>query len=59
MADPQMWIHHSVSILNNCRTTHLEPTPEEGDEREPEEIMKEVEAADPFEPRLKAISDDR
>lgn len=48
-----MWVHQSVSILNNCRTAHMEPEPIEGDEREPEDIMKEVEAADPFEPRLK------
>ena len=59
MRDASAWVHHSVSILDNCRTTHLEPTPEEGDEREPEEIMKEVEAADPFEPRLKPICNDR
>jgi radial spoke head protein 4A len=53
MSSPSRWVHHSVSILNNCRTTHMEQEPIEGDEREPEEIAKEIESRDPFEPRLK------
>ena len=37
----------------------MEQEPIEGDEREPEEIAKEIESRDPFEPRLKKITDDR
>ena len=59
MQSSSMWVHHTVGILLNSRTTHMEPVPEEGVEMEPEELMKLVEAKDPFEPRLKSIDDDR
>lgn len=42
-----MWQHHNVSILKNCRTTHMEP--EAGDDdADPEELLAKVVAADPF-----------
>lgn len=59
MSNSDMWVHHTVSILLNSRTTHLEPVPDEGVEMEPEELMKIVEAKDPFEPRLKSINNDK
>lgn len=34
------WVHHSKSILNNCRTGHLDQEPPEGSEIEPEEWNK-------------------
>lgn len=34
----------------------MEPELAEGDERDPEEVKKLIEAADPYEPRLKPIS---
>lgn len=36
----------------------MEPEPPEGFEGEPEDLMKALEAKDPFEKRLKAIQDD-
>lgn len=36
----------------------MEPEPAEGDERDPEEIKKELEKQDPSEARLKPISAD-
>lgn len=56
------WVHVNPSILNCCRTLHLD-APEEAPEGfegefDPEQAKKEIEAADPFEPRLKPISDD-
>ena len=51
-------MHHSQSILNNCRCTHLDVEPPEGEEIDPEELKKRVEAADPSQPRLKPISAD-
>jgi hypothetical protein len=36
----------------------MEAEPADGDERDPEEIKKELEKADPSEPRLKPITDD-
>jgi len=59
MSNANAWVHHSVSILGNCRTTHLEPEATEDQEMEPEELMKQVEAADPFEPRLKHVTTDK
>lgn len=58
MSSPGMWCHHAVGILKNNRTAHMEPEVPEDTEIEPEELMKQIEAADPFEPRLKPISDD-
>lgn len=56
------WVHLNPSILNNCRTLHLDPPEEapEGFEGEYdiELAKKDIENADPFEPRLKPISGD-
>ena len=40
MTDINMWLHQLPSILMQARTSHKEPKPEEGDERDPEELMK-------------------
>ena len=58
MSSASMWVHHSVGILKNCRTAHETPEPAEGDDTEPEELLKRIEAKDPYEPRLKPITSD-
>lgn len=59
MANLEMWVHHTPSILNQGRVKHTEPKAEAGEEEvEPEVLMaKEVEK-DPWEPRLKPLTDD-
>ena len=52
------WCHYPKGILKNCRTGHTEPEVPEGEDIEPEELLKQIEAADPYEARLKAITDD-
>lgn len=52
------WVHIQPNILKNNRTSHMDPELEEGDERDPEDVKKLIEQADPFEPRLKPISKD-
>lgn len=37
----------------------MEPEPVDGEEVEPEELMKRLEAKDPYDARLKSISDDQ
>lgn len=37
----------------------MEPEPVEGEDIEPEELMKRLEAKDPYDSRLKSISDDQ
>ena len=56
--DLENWLHFPKSILLNNRTGHMEPEPAEGDEREPAEILKEIVAKDPYDDRLKPITDD-
>jgi hypothetical protein len=58
MANPEMWVHETVGILKNCRTSHMDPEIPEGEEIEPEELMKRIEKADPYDPRLKSITKD-
>ena len=62
MAKASNWVHAQPNILKTCRTAHLEPeAPEdlpEDEEFDPEEEKKKIEAADPYEPRLKSISSD-
>ena len=58
MASSSMWAHHSLSILKNCRTAHMEPEVPDGSEETPEELLAKLEAADPYEPRLKPIDED-
>ena len=59
MNDEKMWVHYTAGILKNCRTAHLDPEVPEGEEIEPEELLKKIEEADPYEPRLKSIEEDR
>lgn len=56
--DLSNWSHYPKGILKNCRVGHMDPEPVDGDEREPEEIMKIIEAKDPYDSRLKEISKD-
>lgn len=50
------WVHFSPSILKVGRTVHLEKEAPEG--KDPEEFKKEIILQDPFEKRLKPISED-
>lgn len=59
MTNLEMWQHFSPSILNQGRVKHMEPKPADGEDVEPEELMKREVAKDPFEPRLKPIADDK
>lgn len=52
------WVHARESILNNCRTAHMEPDME-GVEEDLEVVMKRIEDKDPFEDRLKAVTADK
>lgn len=52
------WCHYPKGILKNCRTGHMDPEPEEGVDIEPEELLKQIEAKDPYEPRLKQLTQD-
>ena len=56
MASPNNWCHFQPNILMNCATAHG-PVPEEVEDQEMAKLMQE--AADPYEPRLKAISADK
>jgi len=62
MKSLNMWVHAKTNILQNGRTSHLDPEEPtdlpEGEEFDPEEAKKQVEAADPYEPRLKGLSQD-
>ena len=37
-----MWVHHSLSILKNCRTAHMEPEVPDGSEETPEELLAKL-----------------
>ena len=52
MGKPDMWVHHSQNILRCNRITHIDQS--EGDETG--EVMKKIEAGDPYEKRLKNIT---
>lgn len=52
------WCHYPKSILKNSRTGHMDPEPAEDEEIDPEELLKKIEAQDPYEQRLKAIQSD-
>lgn len=53
------WCHYPKSILKNARTGHMEPEPVEGEEEvDPEELLRRIEAKDPYEARLKPIVKD-
>lgn len=57
MCNKENWVHYTRNILKCNRITHLEPEIE--DDQDPDEVRKVIEAADPFEPRLKPITDDK
>lgn len=54
MAKPESWVHYSQNILLCNRLTHMEPEADENED--PEVLKKRIEAADPFERRLKPIN---
>lgn len=59
MANPANWVHYSVGVLKNCRTTHLDPVePEEAEDWDEEVAKKAIVDADPFDSRLKPIVND-
>jgi radial spoke head protein 4/6 len=59
MGDIEMWVHANPNILKNCRTGHMEPEDDGSNpDFDPEEAKKVLEAADPYEGRLKPISKD-
>lgn len=53
------WVHHPQNILKNGRLTLLKPTIPEGVEVDEEKLMKELEAKDPLEERLKPLAKDK
>ena len=57
MEDKSNWLHYTRNILQCNRITHMEP--EVGEDEDPDEAKKKVEAADPFEDRLKPITNDK
>lgn len=59
MGSLEMWQHKDPSILKQGKTKHTDPKPGPGDEDvEPEELMKREVSKDPWEKRLKPISED-
>lgn len=56
MCKKENWVHYTRNILRCNRVVHLEP--EVDDDQDPEEEKKKIEAADPFEKRLKPITED-
>ena len=61
MAKPENWVHANQNILKACRVAHMEPEPPQDapDDFDIEELKKQIEAADPYEPRLKPIIADQ
>ena len=60
MKESGMWVHEPVGILQGCaRTIHMESEPPEDSGIEPEIWAAQIVAKDPFDARLKSISDDR
>lgn len=61
MSNCDMWVHANPNILINCQTLHAEPVDDEDNpdpDFDPELAAKMIEAADPYEPRLKSIAGD-
>ena len=59
MAAPENWVHKNLNILKNCRTAHADPEEPEGAEDWDAEVeKKKIEEADPYQPRLKPITQD-
>lgn len=55
MCDKASWVHYARCILNNNKTSHT--LPEEAEDRDAE--IAKVLAKDPYEQRLKAITEDK
>jgi len=51
------WVHYTPNILKCNRLVHLEVEPT--DDQDPDVLKAKIQAADPFEKRLKPISSDR
>lgn len=58
MSKVDMWVHETTNILKNCRTAHIEPEDPGVDDFDPVEEKRKIEAADPYEPRLKPVTED-
>lgn len=62
LAHISMWVHAKTNILLNGRTTHLDPEEPtdlpDGEEFDPDAAKVAIEAADPFEARLKPLDKD-
>jgi radial spoke head protein 4A len=60
MSKPENWVHNTPNILEAARVAHLDPEVPEGspDDLDPEVLKKELEARDPYQPRLKQIVKD-
>lgn len=58
MGKPENWAHYTQNILNINRLAHLEPEVPDGVETTPEDLLKIITAKDPYEARLKPISQD-
>ena len=59
MSNASMWVHANQNILLNSRTLHLDPeAPEDADDFDPEKAKQELEESDPYEARLKLITED-
>ena len=56
MCKTENWVHYQPNILINCTTAHGDP-PE--DVEDPDLAKQMIEAADPYEPMLKPITDDQ
>ena len=56
MGNPDMWVHMKECVLLNNRCSHPEP-PE--DVEDAEAWLKAIESADPYDERLKPISQDK
>ena len=59
MAKAENWVHYTQNILFNGRLNHMDPEVPEGEDIDPEVLKKQIEAADPYEPRLKPVSQDK
>lgn len=59
MVDMNCWQHSERGILNEGRIVHMEVEPEEESGEDKEVLMKRIVAGDPFEIRLKSITQDR
>lgn len=62
LASAKEWGHATHNILQlACRSSHVEPVAPENDDGEfdPEAALKKLQEADPYERRLKPITDDK